>query len=175
MNALKEASQHISGEFVQRVAEQCGRPRPGVVPEREAAPNTTGLSTPSDQKRSQKVDAEFFTFDLVQCKLSGETAICDLVITNHDVERQLKFMTNTLFDDLGNAHGARENEIGNSGRIAVLVSGVATRARVTFSGIPIQAKSSPLLAFGFNVDRADARFGGGGHSFEVKFRNVALK
>lgn len=34
VNALKEAGQHISSEFVYRVAERCGRPRPGVVPER---------------------------------------------------------------------------------------------------------------------------------------------
>lgn len=127
------------------------------------------------QRQSQKVHAESFTFELGECAFSGSTATCELMITNHDIERQLKFMSNTLFDDLGKAHGSRENQIGNSGRIAVLVSGVATRARVTFSDIPTQVKGSPLLTFGFNVDRADARFGGGGRSFKVEFRNVALK
>lgn len=138
----------------------------------ESAANTVPAKQ-SDQKRSK--DAEFFTFELVQCRLSGETVICDLVITNHDIERQLKFMTSYLFDDLGNSHQVYDNEIANSGRIAVLVSGVATRARVTFNNVPNQAKSSPLLSLEFNVDRADAMFGGGGHSFKVEFRNVPLK
>lgn len=141
----------------------------------EVATNTVEPTTQSDKNKSQKVDAEFFTFELVQCKLSGGTALCDLVITNHDVERQLKLMVNTLFDDSGNVHNSGDNQIGNAGRIAVLVSGVATRARVTFRDVPTQVKTSPLLTFNFNVDRADARFGGGGHSFKIEFRNVVLK
>jgi hypothetical protein len=133
-----------------------------------------GHARQPEQKPAQRYSAESFSFELIKCAFSGSIATCELVITNHDVERQLKFMGNTLVDDLGNVHRSGENQIGNSGRIAVLVSGVPTTARVTFRDVPPQANSIPLLTFSFNVDKADARFGGGGHSFKVEFRNVSV-
>ncbi|HXI24349.1 MAG TPA: FlgO family outer membrane protein [Pyrinomonadaceae bacterium] len=135
------------------------------------APNTAEPATQSDRNESQKVDAEFFTFDLVQCKLSGGTAFCDLVITNHDVERQLRIASGVLFDDLGNSHRWRESEIANARDIAVLVSGVPTRARITFDGIPTQVTRSPVLRLEFSTG---SRFSGGS-LFKVEFHSVVLK
>ncbi|HMG75029.1 MAG TPA: FlgO family outer membrane protein [Pyrinomonadaceae bacterium] len=141
----------------------------------ESAPDTTESSPPTGKKKSQKVDAEFFTFELTQCRLSGQTALCDLVITNHDVERRLRVASgvNILFDEFGNSHGLRDFQIDKGQEIVVLVSGVPTKARITFDGIPTQVTRSPLLTLSFSVFSMESRFGGA-TVFKVEFRNVAL-
>lgn len=143
----------------------------------EDGPNADQSKTQSDSKRTQKLDAEFFTFNLVQCKLSGATVICDLVVTNNDVERKLFFYAHgsVVFDDLGNSYGGREAQLANSREAnAVLVSRVPTKARIVFDGVTSQANRSPLLSLSFSVSKAESRFGGG-QFFKVEFRNVPLR
>jgi TolB-like protein len=137
----------------------------------EDAPKAGEPKTQSDPKRTQKLDAEFFTFELVKCRLSGTTVICDLVITNHDVERQLAFGNavpggSVVYDDVGNSHRWREGQIANSSLYgAVLVSEIPTKARISFEGIPSGVTRCPLLELSFFTR----------HEFKVSFRNVPLK
>jgi TolB-like protein len=153
--------------------------------------NTNDANTQPEQKGIQKLDVQSFTFELVQCTRSGGTVACDLLITNNDVERQLTFENrrnvvngtvvpsgnSVLYDNLGNSHRWRAGQIANSATGAVLVSGVPTKARITFDDIPSQVTSCSLVSLSFeNLSAGPVRvYGSSGQVFKVEFRNVPLR
>jgi TolB-like protein len=123
---------------------------------------------------TQKIEAQFFTFELVQCKKSGATVICDLDVTNREVERELGFEANPseLFDEFGNRAFAVQTKVANknSGGMgsasSLLLTGVRTRARVAFENVAPQATKAALLNLQFALSITS--------TFQVKFRNVQL-
>jgi curli biogenesis system outer membrane secretion channel CsgG len=152
--------------------------------------NANDANTQPEQKGIQKLDVQSFTFDLVQCTRSSGTIACDLLITNNDVERQLTFENrrnvvngtvmpsgnSVLYDNLGNSHRWRAGQIANSATGAVLVSGVPTKARITFDDIPSQVTSCSLVSLSFEILKVEpVRVLGSSRVFKVEFRNVPLR
>jgi TolB-like protein len=116
----------------------------------------------------QKTQAQFFTFELKQCRMSGNSVVCDLLITNNDRDRELQLKRGTLFDEVGNSHNSNSIQLANelySGQ-QLLISGVPTSARVKFDGVSPQASRITLLRISLWVQS--------GTFFEVEFRNVSL-
>ena len=122
----------------------------------------------------QKVEAHNFTFDLLKCKLSGESMTCEVLVTNGEKDREFKLNANTLgspsrcFDNSGNAYIADKAQVGSSqGGYAstMLVSGVPTKASVSFKNISAQDRMLSLLELACKADE----------EFKVQFRNVPLE
>ncbi|HVQ39628.1 MAG TPA: FlgO family outer membrane protein, partial [Pyrinomonadaceae bacterium] len=79
------------------------------------ADNTASDAGAAKQPQSpiQKIDSQLFTFELQQCRRFGTSVICDLRITNNDVDREvgLSAYDTTLFDELGNSYRASNSQI----------------------------------------------------------------
>ena len=121
----------------------------------------------------QKIDLQSFTFELQRCRLSGTSVICAMRITNNDVDREvgLNAYETILFDELGNSYRAAStqiaNQIGGSPKIG-FISGVTTDVRLTFEGIPTQAKKITMLRFCFWIN------GSNDGDYYMRFRDVHL-
>jgi TolB-like protein len=124
----------------------------------------------------QKIDMQFFTFELQQCRISGTAVICDLIVTNNDRDRELGILIDGtgLIDDANNTVMVKAledvslaNATGSfmSGKaMTMLVSGVPTKARVVIKDVSPQAKKLSIL--GLHCDA--------GGLFRVRFRDVPL-
>jgi TolB-like protein len=145
----------------------------------EASPSTAknqSEEASSAKTPTQKIDAQFFTFELKQCRISGGAVICDFVITNNDRDRQLGILIDGtgLIDDANNTVMVKAledvslaNAKGNfiSGKAeTMMVAGVATPARVVIKEVSPQARTLSIL--GLHCDA--------GGEFRVRFRNVPL-
>lgn len=125
-----------------------------------AAPGTTPAK-PKEKRYAaiQKVEANNFTFELQECKMSGTNITCKLLITNNDQDRELtvnphRFIgghwrnLSRIFDDSGNIYEATQVQIGNQrGRKAklMLISDVPTRLILNFEEVSPQARRISLL------------------------------
>ncbi len=74
-----------------------------------------GRTAKQPHNQIQRLDAQLFTFELQQCRMSGTSIICDLRITNNDRDREvgLNAHETTLFDELGNTYRASNTQIAN--------------------------------------------------------------
>lgn len=138
------------------------------------APPSGGAQAP---RAAQKIESQFFTFELLQCKQSGTSVICEFRITNNDADRgfSIQAYESTLSDELGNSTSGASVQLAD--KIGVLaridfVSGVTTRARVRFDLVSPQATRITLLKINFNVGINDLHMGGS--EYNIRFRNVAL-
>jgi hypothetical protein len=113
----------------------------------------------------QKVETESFTFELLQCKLSGSSVICDLRITSNGRDRNLQIDYARMFDEHGNQTQARQfrlaNKIGSMYVESLLVSSVPTPGRLTFEEVSPQPTKITLLVVGY-------------HNINVQFRDICL-
>lgn len=139
-----------------------------------AASGDKGAATqPATQRKSQtrKTDAQFFTFDLQRCRLSGTAVACDFVITNNDKDRRLYLHRgSTMFDEKGSQYRSGNMDLANSngyGVSAYLISGVPTKARITFENVSPDATRITLLHIEMGAD--------GGGDFNVEYRNIPLR
>lgn len=134
-------------------------------------PPPTGEAAPPDKTPILRIDDHFVVFDLKQCRKSGSSISCEFTLTNTGPDREFVFNSyrSSLFDELGNGYrGANAqiaNQIGDYPRIG-FVSGVTTKARMTFEGIDPTATQITLLRLHFSV--------GDSEGLEVNFRNVPL-
>lgn len=140
---------------------------PGASPE---ASNAT--PTPSQQNTKTKVDSQFFTFELKQCRLSGASVACDLLITNNDRDRRLTIHSNsTIFDQEGNQYRAGKMQLANNensyGVSSYMIAGVTTKSRVMFDAVSPTTTKLTLLHLNFSVE--------GSPDFNIEYRNVPLK
>jgi TolB-like protein len=140
---------------------------------------STGDSSTGGKKSVPKIaKARTFTFQLTQCTHFGASVNCDLTITNNvsqdqplgyyrlSPERVAK-----IIDNEGNQGNPTAGQIGNMrGDLTHMVSGVATKATISFEGISPDASSLKLISIwfqtlkdGFIVD-----------SFNVEFRDVSF-
>jgi len=82
---------------------------------------------------------------------------------------ELSRYSSKLFDELGNGYKGSDaqvaNQTGGSPEIG-FISGVTTRAQMTFENVEPNAAKITLLDIGFEVDRD--------RNLSVKFRNVPL-
>ena len=134
----------------------------GIETEVQVAGRVTPSPAPRKPKKKpivalQKIEADNFTFELKECKMSGTNVTCDLLITNNDQDRELKLNNKSyrpssrIFDDFGNEYGATQVQIGNkkgSHPRILLISGVPTRVKLYFEKVSPQASRITLLEVG---------------------------
>jgi hypothetical protein len=138
--------------------------------------SVSGSEPAARKPASQKIDMQFFTFELQQCRISGSAVICDLTVTNNDRDRELGIMIDGtgLIDDANNTvmvkaleDVRRANATGSfmSGKAAtMMIAGVPTQLRIVIKEVSPQAKRISL--FGIHCDA--------GGEFRVRFRDVQL-
>jgi len=147
----------------------------------ETTEKTTGrrLSTRERGKTKgsgsiRKVESNNFIFELLRCKLSGGSMTCHLLITNGEKDRKFKLNArysgpdSRCFDGSGNEYIADKARVGSDwGRKAstVLISGVPTKASLSFKNISAQDRMLSLLEYSCNA----------GEWFKVQFRNIPLE
>jgi TolB-like protein len=131
---------------------------------------------PRQTVKTQKVDKEFFTIELLQCRLSGASVICDLRITNNDKDRNFEIGDQSrMFDDHGNQSRTRMMRLANSKSPSnlvqsLLVSGVPTPGSLTFEEVSPQATKITLLELNCH-DGSNSSYNSW---FKVQFRNICL-
>lgn len=137
-------------------------------------------SVQQDKKpKSQIVESNFFSFELVQCRLSGAEVSCDLKITNKDsMDKKLGFEWNTngrIFDDQGNKSTMSGWVIANqSSDEPTLLPNVSTKANLRFGKVSSQAKILKRIELDLTT-----RFSEGGYyktrDFVVTFQDIPLR
>lgn len=140
--------------------------------ESSGSSGTTNPTNDAQAKALQKLDANFFTFELKRCLLSGTTVMCELTITNKGDDRQISFSSSSkLFDDQGNEHRAEHVRLASkegSRAEAVLVSGITVNLRLTFQDVSPHIRQITLLYVYVNAPW-------GGKDFGVQFRGISLR
>ena len=133
--------------------------------------NNANPTNDSSAKPLQKVDANFFTFELQRCLLSGTTVMCEFKITNKGDDRQIAFGNRSrMFDDEGNEYPAERVKLASkegSQADANLVAGIIVNLRLTFQGVSPRIKQITLL----ELYVALSSFRG----FNVQFRGISLR
>lgn len=121
----------------------------------------------------------FFTFELKQCRISGTTVACDLMITNNEnSQRRLEFYQrdfgpiSKIFDDQGNEIRMTSNEISNRGsyEYATILPDVSVKAKAVFNDVSSDSQELKLVTFYFDTIKDGYIV----DSFKVEFKNVPL-
>jgi len=135
----------------------------------------SGGSSAQPKAPIQTVKASLYTFDLQQCRLSGNTVVCDLTVTNNDRDRMFSYDNVVggagMVDDQGGTYQATSLQIANRNGFddAVIPSNVPIKSRVTFDNVSSQATRIVSLRMQFN--RYDP---GINNHFRIEFRDVPL-
>jgi hypothetical protein len=120
-------------------------------------------------------EAAFFSFQLLQCKLSGTTVFCDLSVVNNDRDRELWIgrMNSYLIDDFNNKVEASRVELANSSNNFLsnsanvfMIKGLKTTGRVVFENVSKGASFAALITISAGGETLNG--------FEVQYRNVPL-
>jgi len=133
-------------------------------------------TTPSAQRKSpqavQKVEVNNFTFELLQCKISGTSIACTVLITNNAEDRLLQLSGDSrtrVIDDLGNESKFGRLQIGPDSTTnwvieRSFVSGIPTKAVFTFENLSPQATFVALLEIRCYSDK----------EFKAQLRNIPV-
>ncbi len=124
-----------------------------------------------------KVEANNFTFEAKGCKMSGTSVACKVLITNNGQDREFDLhgrsgSRSRMFDDFGNEYITSQVQLANkvgtqsTGNL-LLVSGIPTKAKLSFEKVSRQTSRVVLLDIGcWSKDT--------GKSFKVQLRNIPL-
>jgi TolB-like protein len=119
----------------------------------------------------QKVEAENFTFELKEVKVTGGALTFEIIVTNNDQDRDLYIYRrdSRIFDESGNEFSADQIQLGNrdSGGIYVkslLVSGIPTKAKLSFPKVSEKAARLSLLELNCSAKE----------KFRVQFRDIPI-
>jgi TolB-like protein len=130
----------------------------------------------------QSVAAEFFRFDLLQCRGSGDAVQCYFRMINQAGDRNLWFWceTSKAYDDSGGQSRDNNCSLANKGQSGVtgasqstMVRGISTPAKFEFRHLNQSARTLSLITL-------SARVGGSVNSpmdtreFQVQFRNIPI-
>lgn len=131
---------------------------------------TNGNDKTGQPTAAQTIDDLGFTFELQPCEMSRSMISCNISIKNNRDDRGLTLEVDgsRLFDDMGNSYPAIVARLGNqsgAGPHIDLVSGVTTKARMTFQPLGSQASKIVMLQIHF-TSWSDGR--------TIKFRDVPL-
>jgi TolB-like protein len=131
---------------------------------------TNGNDKTGQPTAAQTIDDLGFTFELQPCEMSRSMISCNISIKNNRDDRGLTLEVDgsRLFDELGNSYPAIVARLGNQsggGPHIDLVSGVTTKARMTFQPLGSQASKIVMLQLHF-TSWSDGR--------TIKFRDVPL-
>lgn len=133
--------------------------------------NTVHASDSTKLPPVMKAEEHFILFNLHQCRKSGTAITCFFTLTNKGDDRELVWAVgrSAVFDELGNSYRGSDGQIANRTgdweRLA-FVSGVTTKAQMTFDRIEANATKITLLRINFSVGQA--------YELDIKFRNVPL-
>ncbi len=112
----------------------------------------------------QQLEVKKILFQLQGCILSGQTVICDFVVTDKGLDRQVTILGNTgsrILDDMGNEYKADNVTMGNASDSdwvsSRLVSNIPVRARLVFANVRYKPKLLSLLEIEFDGLRAQFR------------------
>lgn len=151
-------------------------PQAVVVPSpvRNESEQPQRMSESSEEKKTiSRVQAEFFTFEVIQCRSSGAAIACDLRITNNDVDRRLRINSGQLYDNSGYSYRLTSSRIANqesSGPPIKLFKDEPVEARVEFNNVS-QKEADRIIALELKlVAFAESRQA----EFEIQFRNLPL-
>lgn len=145
------------------------------TPSPAASPNTqpTPLPTPTPRLIPVAVqDAQFFTFELKRCSISGTSVACFLTITNNAQDRRLYLhpTSSRLIDSEGNEARGRYGKLANDegGRVwRDLPGGISVESWIRFEGVMTSAQTISRLTISFYANP--------GGRFELEFRNIPLE
>jgi hypothetical protein len=120
------------------------------------------------KKTVSKVEAEFFTIEVVGCKASGTAIGCDLKITNNGDDRSMYIDSGQLYDNFGNRYELSTGRIANANRREWLkvFTGRTLSARVEFKKDSQQSAES--------ITALELRFAAEPRWFDTQFRNLPL-
>ena len=126
-------------------------------------------SQPQMPKPIMRVDANNFTFELQNAKLSGKYLTIYLLITNNNnSDIQIAFCGSRIIDSQGREFRQEQVNVGNqSGWPCIyntLVPGVPTKAGASFNDLPADINFLSLFEFEFSA----------GRYFKVQFRNIPI-
>lgn len=159
----------------------------------EVGTYSTAPGRPSNRKakndiKLKKAEARNFTFELKECKISGRSITCKLLVTSNGQDRNLQvcgyseqaafwgdlcFKSPTMiFDNFGNRYTAQTlrlaNDYGESKVSNFLVSGVPTRLLLTFGNTDPKANVVKLLHISCKYSKRKKS------NFTVQFRNIPI-
>jgi len=158
--------------------------------ERKIARKAPGIPSPAPEKPKPeeplpekpsvalpKVEANNFTFEAKGCKMSGTSLTCEVLITNNGQDRELdihgrSYSKSRMFDDFGNQYITSQVQLANKvgdrhiGNL-LLVSGIPTKAKLSFEKVSPQTSRVVLLDIG--CWSSDTR-----KNFKVQLRNIPL-
>lgn len=132
-------------------------------------PTITGTSpiTIPQSGKTQSVEAKGFIFELKECKLSGQTVTCFMIITSKEKDAGIGIHHSRIFDDLGNEYEVSQTTIGKEsangsyGVSNTLIAGTPTKSSIAFEKFSKEATMIKTLVVG--------------DSGAVKFYNIPLK
>jgi len=153
------------------------------------ASNENRESTTETNNKVIRADASFFTFEIKECVLSATVAVCDLLITNKDEDRNFVLYGRywqgsgiiqdggggtRAFDDNNNSYSAKGAEIANNRKDQTvrvsLISDIPTKARIYFEGVDTNAKKFTVLQIGYQTSGMDLTY-----VAHVEVRNVPIR
>lgn len=132
-------------------------------------------------KTQQSVEAQGFTFALLECKRSGENVTCSVLITSNDQDRELRIYgyferdKTRIIDEFGNEYKPKQIQLGNvyidSGTSLenVLVAGIPVKAILSFEEVESQAGMIALLEFDCSSENHASK-----DKFSAQLRNIPL-
>ena len=114
---------------------------------------------------SLSMEAQQIDFELKSCSLSGNSAICDVLVTNHADDRNIEIFAGwvnngrtRIFDDQGRetlvseAKLGSHTQVGGNGVSSLLISGVPTRLQLVFEKVSSDISSITKIEIGCNVE-----------------------
>jgi len=163
-----DAIEELLGKGIETTAKVTGR----RLPARERGKAKRGGPV-------RKVDERNFTFELLECKMSGKNVICHLLITNNGEDGELQISgkhhrsgpPSRMFDELGNIYGAEVIQLGNkkgNNPGLLTVSGIPVKAVIHFENVSPGTRKITLLEL-----RCWTRKGR--KTFRPQFRDVPLQ
>lgn len=134
-------------------------------PSRETKPAPLPAEPALPAFEPQRAESDGYLFELMGCQVNGNRVSCDLFVTNQGADRKLVIRSGSrIFDEGGNEVRLESARIADSEGSTVrklLISGIRTRASVTFAGFPAQSRKISLLY----LEAAD----------EVRFREIPVR
>lgn len=158
----------------QRAASNTGNTRPVLFPDSTSLSSPTPFPSPTPKPSPVAIqDANFFTFELENCQLSGTSVECFFTIKNKSDDRLFKidFERTEIIDDAGSQASANwaklaDREFGGSYADHDIVANMSIKFRVRFMSTNPSAQ---------RIERLKMHCYSAGDPFDLVFRNIPLK
>lgn len=120
-----------------------------------------------------RAEEQFIAFALHGCRKSGAAVECTFTLTNKGGDRRFNLWSNRihLYDQAGNNYRSSDVQLGDQGDPGTItfVSGVSTKAKITFSNVASTANKVALIDIGFGIGPKYPKL------TSIKFRGITLE